>query len=268
MEEKEALYMVESSLKISNNRYEVCIPWKKEASKIKTNYNMAVKRLCCTERKLGKDACAADEYGKIIKEYVRKGYVRKLPSEEEVPEKTWYLPHFAVLQPDKVTTKTRIVFDGSAKYNNKSLNDIIHQGPKLQNDLFNVLLRFRKHPVAVVSDVSEMYLQIQVKNIDRPFLRFLWRDMELTRPPDRYEFERLVFGMNSSPFEAQFVVKHRAESCGVDLPLAAESVLESTYIDDTMDSVPDDHTAITLYHQLTELWKGCGMHARKWISNS
>ena len=38
-------------------------------------------------------------------------------------------------------------FDASAKYCGVSLNDAIHQGPKLQEELFKVLIRFRKYPV-------------------------------------------------------------------------------------------------------------------------
>ena len=49
-------------------------------------------------------------------------------------------PHFAVVRNDRVTTKTHMVFDASAKCNGVSLNDMIHQGPKLQNELFDVLL--------------------------------------------------------------------------------------------------------------------------------
>ena len=46
-------------------------------------------------------------------------------------------------------------------------NDVIHQGPKLQQGLFDVLLRFRKLPVAVVCDIAEMYLQIKLYPGDR-----------------------------------------------------------------------------------------------------
>ena len=42
----------------------------------------------------------------------------------------WHLPHFSVLQPDKSTTKERIVFDESSKFNGKSFNDAIHSSPK------------------------------------------------------------------------------------------------------------------------------------------
>ena len=41
-----------------------------------------------------------------------------------------------------------------------SLNDVIHCGQKLQSDLCEVLLRFKNNPIALVCDISEMYLQI------------------------------------------------------------------------------------------------------------
>ena len=42
----------------------------------------------------------------------------------------------------------------------------------------------------------------------------------------------------------------------------------STYMDDSMNSVPDDKTAIDLYKILSTLWKNANMHARTWLSNS
>ena len=48
--------------------------------------------------------------------------------------------HFPVERPQRETTKARIVFDASAKCEGLSLNDTIHQGPKLQKDLCDVLL--------------------------------------------------------------------------------------------------------------------------------
>ena len=40
---------------------------------------------------------------------------------------------------DKTTTKVRIVFDCSDKYDAISLNDVIYAGPKLQRELIDVL---------------------------------------------------------------------------------------------------------------------------------
>ena len=42
----------------------------------------------------------------------------------------------------------------------------------------------------------------------------------------------------------------------------------STYMDNSMDSVSDDKTAMNFYKKkLLTLWKKAGMHARKWLSN-
>ena len=37
----------------------------------------------------------------------------------------WYLPHIPVVRDGRSTTKVRIVFDASAKYNGTALNDVI-----------------------------------------------------------------------------------------------------------------------------------------------
>ena len=41
------------------------------------------------------------------------------------------------------------MFDGAARYDGKSLSDVIQPSPKLKQDLV-VLLRFRRYPVALV----------------------------------------------------------------------------------------------------------------------
>ena len=74
--------------------------------------------------------------------------------------------------------------------------------------------------------------------------------------------------MNSSPFQALFVVRHHAEENREAFPRAAEAILDSTYMDDTMDSVESEEEGVEMYDQLSCLWKMAGMHARKWISNN
>ncbi|XP_064622588.1 uncharacterized protein LOC135484829 [Lineus longissimus] len=227
---------------------------------------MAAKRLKNTEKKLQRDPDLEKAYSKVLADYQLKGYIKKVaPADKETPG--WYLPHFPVLRPDKATTKTRIVFDASAKVEGVSLNDLLHQGPKLQNSLYSVLLRFRHHPVALMSDIAEMYCQIELKEEDRRYHRFLWRSMDTDRPPDVYEFQRVVFVVNSSPFLAQYVCRQHAEKYRLEYPLAAETVLESTYMDDSTDSVRTVETGVEWYQQSSELWDKNGMHARKYMSN-
>ena len=76
---------------------------------------------------------------------------------------------------DKATTKVRIAFDGAARCDGVSLNDFVHAGPKLQRSIVDVLLRFQRYEIAIICDIAEMYLQIEVNPEDSPFQRFLWR---------------------------------------------------------------------------------------------
>jgi len=209
-----------------------------------------------------------EDYQWVITSYVDKGYIRKVHPTESKPKSTWYLPHYPVCRPERSSRKTRIVFDASAKFQGVSLNNHILLSPKLLTNLFDVLLRFRHFPVAVACDVSEIYLQIWIPPEDRPKFRFLWRNLEVDRDPDVYEFERVVFGDASAPFRTQFLSPENARIHEETFPLASETVRKSTYMDDSLDSTRHNDTAIQLFHELQALWEKAGMKGRKWLSNS
>ena len=108
------------------------------------------------------------------------------------------------------------MYDSSAKREGKLFDDIIHSGPKLQQDLINVLLRFGRYPIVLVCDLAEMYLRIGIRPIGRPYQRI----------PKVLQLLRVVFGINSSPFLVQFVsgrhaIKKKTEitRSGRDCPL-------------------------------------------------
>ena len=269
-EENAALTQVKESLSYDPNthRYTVGVPWKANRPKLPDNRKQAMSRLCNTERKLEKDKFIQGEYQKTSESYIEKGYLKRVTEEESPPPEVWYLPHFPVVRMDKTSTKVRIVFDCSAKTDGISLNDIIYAGPKLQQELFDVLIRFRRNPVALVCDIKEMYLQVEIKENDRAMFRILWRDGDRDREPEVLEFNRVVFGKNAAPMECQFVAQENARRYQSTYPMAAETVLKSTYMDDSIDSVESEEEGIELYRQLDALWNLAGMQARKWISNS
>ena len=240
---------MKDSLKYENGRYCVAVPWKDDKPELPDTKPMAMSRLRSTERNLKKNSRVAGEYQATIQAYVEKGYLRKVPSDEPLPANVWYLPHFPVVRMDKTTTKVRIVLDCAAKCNAISLNDMIHAGPKLQQDLFNVLVRFRRNPVGIACDIKEMYLQIEIEEQDRSHFRLLWRDIDPNRDPDIFEFGRVVFGKNSAPIESQFVAQENARRNQDRYPLAAETVLKSTYMDDSIDSVEHEDEGVELYCQ-------------------
>jgi len=137
-EDKSALDVAERSITFKQDHNQVAIPWKGDIGHLPDNYEMAKKRLCNLEKRLSKCHKTAEDYDSIILAHLEKGYITRVQSSTNCDTKTWYLPHFPVIRQDRSSTKVRIVFDASAKCEGVALNDVIYQGPILQNDLFDI----------------------------------------------------------------------------------------------------------------------------------
>ena len=137
-DEEIALKKAEKSFKFINGRYEIGIPWKTELHQMENNYKIVMKRIQNTGKHLLRKLDLMKAYEEVIDSYLDKGYIRKVPVTDNQPGCKWYLPHFGILKPSKTTTKLRIFLDASAKYEGRSLNDMIYSGPKLQGELFGV----------------------------------------------------------------------------------------------------------------------------------
>ena len=174
-EDNRIMEETKSSMFKRDGHYSVAIAWKAGVKEqLENNYEMALKKLENTESKLKKNPEIATSYTDTIQEYQEKGYIRKL-TKGDCKESEYDIQHFPVVRMDKATTKTWIVFDASAKdRNHVSLNNAMYQGPKLQKDLFEVLMGFHSKPITLASDISEMYLQIKMHEPDRKYHRFLW----------------------------------------------------------------------------------------------
>ena len=266
-DERLAVNKVNETLIFNGERYEVAVPWKNDKPHLSSNRQMAERRLRSVEKKLKQDESLAQAYQSVIDDYKSKGYIRKVPQEEPKPSSEWFLPHFPVVHPEKATTKVRIVFDGSAQQNGKSLNSESLPGPKLQSDIVDILVKFRKESFALVGDVTQMYHQLIFRPVDRPLHRFLYRNLGCDESPRVYEFQRFIFGGCYCPFCVQFVSQKHAETNMEIYPLAAKAVLEHCYMDDLMPSVPTVDEAKETRRQLTELGDQAGFHIRKWVSN-
>ena len=80
-------------------------------------------------------------------------------------QKEFYIPHKAVVKKEAESTKLRIVYDGSAREDNtkSSLNNCLHPGPSLQNQLWDILVKSRFNPVLLAGDLKKAFLQIRIK---------------------------------------------------------------------------------------------------------
>lgn len=171
--DRRALDIMESTLKISNGHYEIALPWKNEPRRLQNNKSQAEQRLHLLKKRLQRDAILKEKYRDFMDDLLRKNYARKMSNEELRQTDTWYLPHHPVFHPQK-PDKVRVVFDCSAKFRGSSLNDQLLQGPDLTNTLVGVLTRFRQEQVAFMSDIESMFYQVRVRPSDCNYLRFLW----------------------------------------------------------------------------------------------
>ncbi|XP_070390992.1 uncharacterized protein [Dermacentor albipictus] len=85
------------------------------------------------------------------------------------------MPHREVIREESLTTKLRVVFDASSHAQGfPSRNDCLDKGVNLNPELLQVLLRFRRFPVAINSGIEKAFLQIEIQETDRDAFRFLW----------------------------------------------------------------------------------------------
>ena len=101
----------------------------------------------------------------IFQGYIAKDYVRLLTGSEIFDQDSRYLPYFCVCDELKETTPIRVVWDCKAVYYGKSLNSEIEDTPNRLQDLSKILWRLRKFRFTVTADVSEMFLQVLLREL-------------------------------------------------------------------------------------------------------
>ena len=259
-----------SDIRFTGERYQVKLPFKDSHPMLPDNYTAASRRLTTTIKKLKDQPEILKQYDHVIREQLQSGVVELPQDQIPQPGSVHYLPHRAVVRLDRDTTKVRVVYDASSKMFGPSLNDCLHVGPSLNPYLFDILLRFRVHDIALTADVEKAFLNIEIEPEHRDFLRFLWVDDLDKESPELMvmRFARVVFGVNSSPFILNATIRHHLNTClPVDSPLTRE-LLKSLYVDDYVSGDGDVGSAFILSKKIKLCLKSGGFNMRKWNSNS
>ncbi|XP_043267674.1 uncharacterized protein [Venturia canescens] len=135
-------------------------------------------------------------YDTFLGEYESLGHMTRVSGNHAPLEPIYYLPHHGVL-----TTKLRVVFNGSCNTDSGiSLNDILHTGAKLQWDISDVLLWFRRHRFVFATDIVKMFRQIRVHESDWHLQRIFWVDEGGRVVP--FHLTTVTYGTRSAPFLA------------------------------------------------------------------
>ncbi|XP_064645967.1 uncharacterized protein LOC135499236 [Lineus longissimus] len=267
-DDRKAMKMFEETCEKVGDRYVIGLPWKRDPLELPDNRPLAEKRLMSLERSLLKQPEKAALYTKTVNEYLEKGWaVPVKPNELEI-KPAFYLPHHGVYRPEKVSTPLRVVFDPACNYDGVSLNSFLHNGPNLIGDLLGVLIRFREDLVAIVGDISKMFLQVLLKEEETHVHRFMWRDLDVTRKPDVYRLTRVTFGDKPSPDMASFVILKIAQEYQNTYPDTAENLKKDRYMDDMIHSCPSDNTAVQRMSSLDKMLGSGGFRMKEWYCSA
>ncbi|XP_033361813.1 uncharacterized protein LOC117240065 [Bombus vosnesenskii] len=218
----------------SEGRYIVALPFNEKFPSLGSSKALAMKRLASLNRRFQRDRRFEADYRAVIQDYLDRGHMSKI-SPDSADEGAYYLPHHAVIKAASETTKLRVVFDGSAASSTGvSLNDTLYTGSKLQEGLFNILLRFRLHQYVLTGEIEKMYRQ---------------------------------FLLSAAPYLALRCLKQLADDEGHRFPRASSALRRDFYVDDALTGADTKEEVLSLRKKLTELLQSAGLNIREWASN-
>ncbi|GBO42527.1 hypothetical protein AVEN_214715-1 [Araneus ventricosus] len=123
------------------------------------------------------------------------------------PDLTYYMPHHGIYRPQKSTTKLRTVFNAfTLTTSGKSLNSIQYNGGVTQDDIFTLLVSFRKHIFAFTADIRQMYRMINIDENQQKLQRILWKE-DVNKPIKMYQLNTVTYGTVGAPYLAMRTLK-------------------------------------------------------------
>ncbi len=264
----ESMYeQLTSQISFQNGRYKVPLPLREFHKPLSDNYHLSVNRLKGLLRRLRHMPDILRVYDDVIQDQLKRGIFETIPT-DETPTMVHYLPHHAVIKQSSSTTKVRIVYDSSARSaSNPSLNDCLFKGPKFNQLVFDILVRFRAYRIAVTADLEKAFLMVSIDESDRDVLRFLWIDNLSKESPEviAYRFTRVVFGVSSSPFLLNATIRYDLESHLKTDEKVILRLLRSTYVEDI---VYTEEEALDLCLRSKEIFQKGGFNLRKFVASS
>ncbi|GFV78266.1 integrase catalytic domain-containing protein [Trichonephila clavipes] len=227
----------------------------------------AIKRLNGIWEKLNKNNTMGTLYKEFMNEYELLGHMEEIKN-ETLDKINYYIPHHSVYKPEKTSTPLRVVFDASAKTTSGfSLNSILLNGGIIQQDLFSIVSRFRKHEYAFSADIKKMYRQILVDPNQRDLQRIMWKT-SADAPVKTYKLATVTYGTVSAPFLATRTLRALADEEKAEFSHAADVICNDSYMDDILSGESTLEGAKKLQTRLSQLLQRGGFELHKWVSNS
>jgi len=132
--------------------------------------------------------------------------------------------------------------------------------------LFDVLIRFRAHRIAITADIEKAFFIIGIVPSDHDVLRFLWFQdpSKLDSPICQFCFTRVVFGLRPSPALLGAVIIHHLDKHSSVQP----QLIKGLKNDDLLTGSDNVALAFQIYCKAKQVMSEGGLNLRKWTSNS
>lgn len=244
-----------------DGRYVVHMPLNDKIQLLGRSKRSALKQFFSMERKMLKSPTFRTDYINFMRTHEECGFMTKI---HETEESGYYTPHHGVYS----SNKFRTVFNASASTSTGiSLNECQLVGPKLQDDLAVILMRFRTTRIALSADVKQMYCQVAVDPRHREYQKILWRE-STEQPVGVYELNRVAYGQASAPFLAIAAMQQNARDYEHQYPIGAKHVLKAFYVDDFFSGADTISETMKIYEETTGLLNKGKFQLAKWCSNA
>ncbi|XP_065094442.1 uncharacterized protein LOC135714967 [Ochlerotatus camptorhynchus] len=251
--------------RMEDGRYSVGLPKSNEVlARLGESKEIAHRRLMLLDRRLA----LRKEYHAFMADYLDRGHMRKIDEHSTEVPVSYYIPHHPVIKDSSTTTRVRVVFDASSKSSTGiSLNDVLLNGPVIQDELRTIIMRGRFYRIMLVADVEKMFRQIWTDHIDVPLQNILFR-FSVEDPVQMYELLTVTYGTKPAPFLATRTLKQLSMDEINTFPLAARRMSKDVYMDDVITGANDVAEARKIRMELDEMLLKSGFRLPKWVSNS
>ena len=225
---------------VDNKCVRVSYPIIGDITKLKDNRYQVVKMASGLEKRLVKSD-QLSSYNEQFEDYIKRGVLVPVTKQEIQDYKddggfVNYVGHHGVEKETSTTTPLRMVSNSALKNCNTgpSVNDLWPKGPNSLSNLFDVFIRWRCYPVAVVWDLTKAYHSIHTSLIEK-FLRLVvWRMGETEKDWMTWAFVRVAFGDLPASVLLE-LVKELATKVGVTIDEeTARKISEDSYVDDNL----------------------------------
>lgn len=136
----------------------------------------------------------------------------------------------------------------------------------MQENLFDILLRFRSHQYDLTSDIEKIYRQFPVSPDDRTYKYILWRNFNCEL--EAYEINTVTLGLPAAPYLAIRCLEQLEDDEGHRFPRASAVLQRDFYVDDALTGADTIDGALSIRKELTELLQSAGLKIRKWASSN